>query len=174
MLLNDTRVVALLDRMAAPALETRGEHQQEQSPERAPAVGAVEHAALAGAANAVIWNESVAASSAPELIRARLRLAVESVLELGGGTLAEQRLTLERLAGAADTVVVLTPAWEPPLLEFVDFLGELRAVVGASPSIIVMPVAEDARAITAIERENWSRAVGQARDTRAYIEVGEA
>jgi hypothetical protein len=174
MLVSDSRVTALLDRLTAPDLETRGEPSAAPAALRTPAAASVARAELAGSARSVIWNDSVAADAAGELIQSRLRLAVGTVLELGGGSLADQRQTLERLAKTQDPVVVLTPAWEPPLLEFVDFLGELRTVIGPSASIIVVPVAEDARAITAIERENWSRAVGRARDPRAYVEAGDA
>ncbi|HUF72343.1 MAG TPA: DUF2868 domain-containing protein, partial [Gammaproteobacteria bacterium] len=177
LLLNDSRVVALLDRMTAPALETRGERPATGTPQPLPAAGAAGAAArtaLEGQASALIWNDSVASDAAPALVRSRLGAAVNAVLALGGGSLAEQRQTLERLAGTVDPVVVLTPGWEPPLLEFVDFLGELRAVLGSKPSIIVMPVAEDGRAISSVEHENWSRAVGRTGDPRAYVETGDA
>jgi len=174
LLLQDPRVVALLDRMAAPALETRSVRPGEASPAPTPAGRAAERAAPEGQATALIWNESLAADRAPELIRSRLGVGAGTVLATGGGSLAEQRQTLEQLAGTADAVVVLTPGWEPPLLEFVDFLGELRGVLGSAPSIIVMPVAEHGQAITAIEHENWSRAVAKARDPRAYVETGDA
>jgi hypothetical protein len=37
----------------------------------------------------------------------------------------------------------------------------------------VLPIAEDGRAVTAIERENWSQAVGRTGDPRAYVEAGD-
>jgi hypothetical protein len=174
LLLHDSRVVALLDRMAAPALETSGEQPAEGTPEPLPAAGTAAPTALEGRASALIWNGSAAAGAAPGLVGSRLGVAISTVFELGVGSLAEQRQMLERLAGTDDPVVVLTPGWEPPLLDFVDFLGQLRAVLGPAPSIIVMPVAENGQATLAVERENWSRAVERTGDPRAYVETGDA
>ena len=70
------------------------------------------------------------------------------------------------------TVVVLTPAWEPPLLELLDFLGELRRRVGREHSIVVAPIADGAHAVTSLEHETWARAVGRLRDPKLYVEAG--
>ena len=136
--------------------------------------GNADKAALAGAASALIWNQSVAAAAAADIVGQRLGLTVANPLEAGGGSLAEEKQTLARLEGTADPVIVLTPGWEPPLLEFVDFLGELRAAIGPAPSIVVLPVAEPGSELTAVERENWRRAVGRSADPRAYVETGDA
>jgi hypothetical protein len=173
LLLSDSRVVALLDRMGTPALETRALQPGEQTPPSAHAAGTVARAEFAGTASAVIWNQSAAADEASELIRSRLGFAVATVLNAGGGSLDEERQSLSRLANTPDPVVIVTAAFEPPLLEFVDFLGTLRTIIGDSPSIIVLPIAEDRRAVTAIERENWSQAVGRTGDPRAYVEAGD-
>ena len=60
------------------------------------------------------------------------------------------------------------------MLEFVDFLGELRTAIGDDPSIVVMPVADGARPLTDIECDNWRVAVGRSADPRAYVETGDA
>jgi hypothetical protein len=174
LLLSDPRVAALLDRMSAPDLETRAPRPADRAMAAAPAAGAVARAELAGKASAVVWNQCVTADRAGELILARLGFSVATVLEAGGGSLDTERKALEQFAATRDPVVVLTPAWEPPLLEFVDFLGALRGVIGEAPSIVVVPVAENGGAIDAIERDNWSRAVGRSGDPRAYVEPGDA
>jgi hypothetical protein len=51
-------------------------------------------------------------------------------------------------------------------------LGELRRRAGAEHSIVVAPVADGARAMTAVEHETWSRAVGRLRDPKLYVEAG--
>lgn len=174
LLLSGSQVAALLDRMAAPALETRGRGLADETAKRAPAAHSVARADLSGKAAAVIWNQSVDPAAAGEAVLVRLGFSVSTVLEAGGGALDAERKALARLADTHEPVVVLVPAWEPPLLEFVDFLGSLRAAIGDSPSIIVVPVTEDGGAVDAIERDNWSRAVGRSGDPRAYVESGEA
>jgi len=68
--------------------------------------------------------------------------------------------------------VVFTPAWEPPLLELLDFLAELRRRVGAAASIVVTPVPDGERAVTEVERATWSSAIARLADPRAYVETG--
>ena len=103
----------------------------------------------------------------------RLGLNVHSTTAAGGGSLADDRETLAALTRSTNPVVVLVPAWEPPLLEFVDFLGLLRRAAGTDASIIVMPVGENGEPPAASERETWSRAVARSGDSRAYVETGD-
>ena len=173
LLVSDARVLALLERMNAPDLETRGVMPAEPAPQPAPAAGTVSRAELAGPASVIIWGQCVGNEQARDVVAARLGFAATTVLEAGSGALAQDRQSLGLLAATSDPVVVLTPSWEPPLLEFVDFLGELRGAIGPSRSIVVVPVPEDGQEIGASERENWSRAVGRARDPNACIDPGD-
>jgi len=68
--------------------------------------------------------------------------------------------------------VVLTRAWEPPLLEFLDFVAALRSALGSEPSIIVSPVAESTTGVEPQQRETWSRAIGRLADPHLYLETG--
>jgi hypothetical protein len=67
---------------------------------------------------------------------------------------------------------VLTPAWEPPLLEFDDFIAGLRRAIGPARSILVVPVGESLRDATRTEADNWSLAVGRIGDPHTYVEAG--
>ena len=100
---------------------------------------------------------------------------MQTVAEAGGGRgLAADRAALERLAAdPAKATVVFTPAWEPPLLELLDFLGELRRHVGDS-AIVVAPVPDGARAVTGVERDTWTRAIARLGDPKLYVETGTA
>ncbi|HMB73232.1 MAG TPA: DUF2868 domain-containing protein, partial [Gammaproteobacteria bacterium] len=172
-LLNDPRVAALLDRMSAPNVETRGA-SQEQSQAVDPLPGEVApHAPPKGSAGAVIWGQAMSATQAAEFARARLGLSLTDIVEAGTGTLDADRETLACFAGGSDPVVVLTPAWEPPLLEFVDFLASLRANLASARSIVVVPVGEAMQEISSEEHENWNLAVRRSGDPRAYVETGD-
>ena len=97
------------------------------------------------------------------------------VAEAGAGQLDDDRAALEQLAAeSAETLIVFTPAWEPPLLELRDFLAELRRRIGPAASIVVAPVPDGARAVTDVERATWQRAIAQLADPKMYVETGAA
>ena len=174
LLLGHPAVTALLDRMASPMIETEAaEHDSAVPPSIGLAAGPPRP--ITGSAWAVIWERSVPVASVRDYARAHLALDVTSVGEAGGGKLAADGATLERLASdAPGTLIVLTPAWEPPLLELLDFLAEIRRRVGASASIIVVPVPDGARAVSDVETATWTRAIGRLRDPKLYVEAGAA
>jgi hypothetical protein len=172
LLLDNPRVTALLDRMSAPEIATSVEHAQQRGIAAAPA-SAKPRPAVNGTANAVIWNECIDADLAADAARSTLGLTLDVVSAAGSGTLEDDRAALRAVAKDARSVLVIAPAWEPPLLEFGDFLGELRAALGAGPSIVVLPIGERGTASTALERETWTRAVQRNADPQLYVEAGE-
>jgi len=172
LLLDDARVTALLDRMASPAVETAAaEHGEQAAP---PSSDAVAYREATGRARAVIWEGCSSAAAARAHARSRLGLELDAVVEAGGSrTLGADRQALDAISSTEpSTVVVFTPAWEPPLLELLDFLGELRRRVGLEHSIVVAPIADEARTVTGVEHETWARAVGRLRDPKLYVEAG--
>lgn len=175
LLLEDSQVTALIDRMAAPEIETAAPEHDD-----APAVdvraAAPAPRGITGSAHALIWEGSLSPDAARQYARERLGLDVVGIAEAGGGSaLTSDRAVLERLAAdVSQTLVVFTPAWEPPLLELLDFLAELRSRVGATASIVVTPVPDGARAVTDVERATWSRAIARLADPRVYVETGTA
>jgi hypothetical protein len=95
------------------------------------------------------------------------------VTAAGGGELFVDRAALEQLASdATRTLIVFTPAWEPPLLELLDFLAELRRRIGSAVSIVVAPVPDGPRAVNDVERATWTRAIARLADPKLYVEVG--
>jgi hypothetical protein len=173
LLLDDPQVTALLDRLSAPEVDLRVTHSAHRAT-RPPAT-ADTRPALDGTAHAVIWSQSVSRDAARTLARDALGLGLEAIAEAGGGrSLDDDKAALETVAKGADTIVVIVPGWEPPLLEFTDFLTALRATLGDAPSIVVVPVGEGATPAAAVERETWTRAVGKSEDPRLYVEAREA
>jgi hypothetical protein len=172
LLLEDSQVTALIDRMAVPAIETAAS-EHEGGPRDDPG-GAPVAPAIGGRAQALIWEGSLAVDAARDYARRHLGLDVREVEEAGGGrALATDRAALERLAAdASQTLVVFTPAWEPPLLELLDFLREVRRRVGAAVSIVVTPVPHRESPVTDVERATWRRAIARLQDPRMYVETG--
>jgi hypothetical protein len=174
LLLDNPAVTALLDRMASPRIETAG---AEHDPVPADDNGTppAETRPITGNARALIWENSVPPDAARAYARRQLGLDVTTVIAAGAGDLSADRAALERLATeAAQTLLVLTPAWEPPLLELLDFLAELRRRVGPVVSIVVAPVPDESRAVSDVERATWTRAIGRLADPKLYVETGAA
>jgi Protein of unknown function (DUF2868). len=88
--------------------------------------------------------------------------------------MVDDRAALEQAGDGAHPVVVFAPAWEPPLLELLDFLAELRRRLGTAASIVVTPVPEGAREVSTLELETWMRAMGRLADPHLYVETGAA
>lgn len=174
LLLEDPRVTALLDRMAAPAIETTAPAPEDAR--RPPALPDTSHPrGLVGNARAVIWAGSIDPAAADSHARRVLGVGLSTIVEAGGGrTLDEDRAAVAQLRGGTGAVVVFTRAWEPPLLEFLDFVAQLRSALGAAPSIVVSPIAEDAAPVDAAHRDTWARALGRSADPHLYLETGAA
>lgn len=173
LLLDDARVTALLDRLASPALHLAADVAE--IGREAPTENVARPGRDGGGAAAVAWAEAVDADIAARTLRTRL--AAELLPPLfsagGGASLDEDGRTIERLAALdAKRVVVFTRAYEPPLLEFVDFLRALRVRLGASPSIVVCPMPEPGREVTPDQIDTWRRTLGRAHDARLYVEAG--
>jgi len=74
---------------------------------------------------------------------------VTSIWTAGGATTPEddQRVlhaAAEALRARSSTprvLLMLVKAWEPPMLEVVDFLGALRRAIGEGERIVVLPIA---------------------------------
>lgn len=173
LLLDDARVTALLDRMRSPSLHLAAERPE---PARA-AVGSVPLNAApsaGGTAAAVIWGDSVEAAAVEgaviELLSAPLASAPFSAG--GGATLDHDRDTIERIGTLAPRhVVVFTRAYEPPLLDLLDFIRELRGSLGEAASVIVCPMPEPGRGVAPEELDAWRRTLAALRDTRLYVEA---
>ncbi|HEU4619160.1 MAG TPA: DUF2868 domain-containing protein [Gammaproteobacteria bacterium] len=175
LLLEDARVTALLDRMATPEIETAADAADLEQQAGPPPAGRAPPT-IAGSAAGVIWSHGVDEPEAAAYARERLGLELAMLIEAGGErALDEDRAAIEALRAAGQrTIVIFTPAWEPPLLEFLDFVAALRRELGAGASILVTPVAEDDRVVTDVESDMWSRAVGRLADPGVYLEVGGA
>jgi len=173
LLVEDPRVTALCDRMDSPVVETSAiepEHPRlyHTVPERA-------HPPKdSDSGRAVIWSGSIDRGSADSYARGHLGIALGTIVEAGGDRpLSADRDALETITAAnGSTLVIFTRAWEPPLLEFLDYLAALRRNLGPRQSIIVVPVPETSDGVTAVEHATWAKAVAQLADPHLYVEAG--
>ena len=124
-------MTALLDRMASPEIETAAA-EHDVAPPLEIGVPPTARRPITGSARAVIWEGSLPADAARDYARRHLGLDVD---ERSRGRRRRARAPIApRSSGSQQTprstLIVFTPAWEPPLLELLDFLAELRRRVG--------------------------------------------
>ena len=175
LLLDDPRVTALLDRMATPEIETGAAEHDDRPVDKGPPP-ARPPGSLGSAARGVIWSHGIAPGAARDYARGRLGLELTALVEAGGSPElgADREAVDEITAAGAGPLLVFTPAWEPPLLEFLDFLSALRERAGENVSIVVTPVPEPEQQVSEVERDTWARAIGRLADPRVYVETGAA
>ena len=104
----------------------------------------------------IIWaNVPVRDSEVRQHIMQHLDVQVTSIWTAGGATAPEddQRVlhaAAEALRDRSSTprvLLILVKAWEPPILEVVDFLGGLRRAIGEGERIVVLPIAMSLQAL---------------------------
>ena len=66
-------------------------------------------------------------------------------------------------------LVIFSKGWEPPLLEFSDFLEALRASIGAAATLVVVPINTRGDGIEPGDREIWAQFLGRHGDPRLYV-----
>lgn len=134
---------AVLDRMNNEYVETRALDAEASEAavviDAAPAPAPVPRSVRA----IVNWAE---VPLGDEALRKLLGAADAPVLHCGGARgLEEDGRAIASLRGGDNGggVVVATKSWEPPMLEVVDFLGDLRRALGPGVSVTLTPLALD-------------------------------
>jgi len=143
------------------------------------AVTAHPHAPRTPRVRAVRWSGlALADPDAAGLVRAALGSELAGTTSGGAGSGKSDAALTAELAEAIDPPALLVKAWEPPLAEFRDWLGELRAALGDGAPIFVLPVAEAADGAPALaagpHARTWSRCLDAAGDPWLFVVAGEA
>ncbi len=171
LLLDDPEVTALLDRLDTPLIGLGGEAgvNDAEAPAR-PAPGP-EEAAGEGGVVGLIWNGALSGDRARAWLTGHLGAAAADLVDVGILQSAPERLAaLDAVAGGeVRRLVLMTKGWEPPLLEFMDFIGLLRERFGTGPSITVVPIDVEGAAVRRADRTVWARALGRLGDPRLYV-----
>jgi hypothetical protein len=177
LLLDDPRVTALLDRMNAPEVAMRASapaaSPEGLAGERATPPFTAARSGIAPAAG-IVWSGALGADDARGYAASHLGWTLAHVADAGGDRpLEADRAAIETVAAARPAVVfVFVRCWEPPLLDFVDFLRELRGRIGERTSLVVVPVAPGTDAVDSAASAPWSRALARLADPHLYLEAG--
>jgi hypothetical protein len=170
LLLDDPQVRALLDRMRAPEIQLGSPDLE--LPARAATVRAAVPPKDLQHALAILWSNPISKVLVREWVVQHLQLGISKEIA-AGVTLSADREALEQAAACRPTsILIIVRAWEAPLLDLRDFIVELRGHVGASCSLIVVPVGVDAALATTSQAETWSRWTAQIADPALYVASG--
>lgn len=155
-----SEVSALLDRLRAPALRLG---EDVEAPAQAGAATPPDHKLPIQFSNAaaVSWN---GAHPVGQIGQAGELVALSST-----DSDVERRQSIQGLAKDAEQVMIFTKGWEPPLLEFLDLLRDIRDALGAAPSIVVAPVGLADQALGPTDLAVWRQSVASLGDARTYV-----
>lgn len=169
LLREDPEVTALLDRLNTPRVSYEGEaeSQVDSSQDALPAPAAVP---LDESAGVIVWNDAASTAAVGDFLQTHLGIAAAppvalSILQEEG----ERRRRLSDVDSGVRRLFVFTKGWEPPLLEFSDFLDTLRSHFGPQVSLTVVPVDVGGESVRPDGREVWARALARQHDPRLYV-----
>ena len=166
-------VLALLDRLTPPHVDFGPELPEEGGIETgskaAPPPAAVDEGTAI-----LIWNQALTEEAASAWVSERLSALAGAVLcvGVGRGTAGWAAMLAEFFAAEGkpfSRVVIFSKGWEPPLLEFADFLEALRHRLGQAATIVVVPINTRGDGIDPAEREIWAEFLGRHDDPRLYV-----
>jgi len=176
MLLDDSEVTALLDRLNSPMVSLEGSAEEGELETPVAPLPAMPSArdyaggATDGDAVIVVWNGAVSEETAVAWARRVLGASAHTSLSLSVlQDESEQRGLLESCRASASRILLFTKGWEPPLLEFMDFLGLLREHFGSDCSLTILPLNLQKTGVDPDDRQVWSQALGRLRDPRLYV-----
>jgi hypothetical protein len=173
LLLEDAGVAALLDRMRNELVDAPASPPDRQA---SPAIAApaVPKAPVRGGVAALVWSEALSHDRVARRARDRLGVVVSgSPAAAGGGmALAEDQVAADVLVRQEPAlVVVFVRAWEPPLLELLDFLKGLRRRLPAA-HFLIHPVPESGAIADAEEVNTWQRSIAALADKGIHVDAG--
>ncbi len=172
LLCRNPEVLALLDRLRPPHVDFGPELNEEQDAGSAVRASAPTLPADDGTV-LLIWNEALAENAARQWLAGRMATTGGALLNVGtrDGAAGWARV----LDGVVDQpspatrLVIFSKGWEPPLLEFSDFLEVLRARIGDAATMVVVPINIRGDGIDPTDREIWAGFLGRHGDPRLYV-----
>jgi hypothetical protein len=163
------RLTAVLRRIRLASVQTVSAEQEQRTEAFTLHPFSITNDLTAIDAQPIVINWS-AVPLADDVLQQHLR--PRQILSAGGAATMEADQAVVAQLGADRTnteeIVILVKAWEPPLLEFVDFVRSVRQALGRNRSILVLPVAVNAagqpQAASESQTGVWQRKLTQLGD----------
>ena len=170
-------VADLRDRLDSQWIVT-GSDGDEAEPRAAPARVQAQNAPRPARVRAVRWSGvTLADAEIRALVSAALGSDLTGVIDGGAGSSRSDAALIDLLAAAGEAPALLVKAWEPPLAELLDWLGELRLALGAGVPILVLPLAIGAGGRLALaagrDARIWTRRLDTAGDPWLFAVTAE-
>jgi len=169
----------LRDRLKRPHVETRAPGADPDAPLPA-ASGNAEKGVLelgGGSIAALTWGGvGLDEDRLSAALEARFAARLGSHHVVGGIDAGADRIALEALAamGGEGAVVLVVEAWEPPVADYIDFVGELREVLGKGRTVMVALCnrGEDGALLPAVPAQctQWRRRLAELGDPWLRVE----
>ncbi|HEY5646507.1 MAG TPA: DUF2868 domain-containing protein [Pseudomonadales bacterium] len=170
LLCQHAEVLALLDRLKPPRVDF-GPEERPGTRQSMGAVAAPPAVEPDSRSIALVWNGALGVDAVNRWGQAHLGGAFGGLFSLSSRSgQAGTRAELARLPEKLSRVVVFTKGWEPPLLEFADFLQALRHALGAGAVLIVVPIDTRGVGVSASDRKVWSAFLAGHDDPRLYVQ----
>lgn len=166
----------LLARMNSPLVSTTARLPEKSAKYFSGGDSTTPETPIVGAQCAVIvWSAGIGSVDDQQALESRLRaMGVEPLGFLAAGgrhTTQQDNATLASLCREATAgVAIIVKSWEPPLLEFVDFLQSVRARCSGRQAIIVL-LSGGEDGVVERDRETWRSTLRQLKDPDLHIEV---
>jgi hypothetical protein len=171
LLLDDTGVRALLDRMDSAVLESAANGGDAMPEAEGAGSDGGNRLRLADRARVLVWNRALQDDGLEQWLAQRMGTGITQRLQAGADSIAADQAAIDALDPNDRTMLlVLTKAWEPPMLDFTDFLSRLRERLGSDASIVVVPVGIDGGAPDAESTKTWRLALSKHRDSGVYVQ----
>jgi hypothetical protein len=177
--LDHAELQRLRDRLKRPHVETRAPGTDPDAPLPAGA-GNGETQAIdlgEGPMEALTWcGVGLDEASLAAALEARFGVRPAALHEVGGIDAGADRAALDALAASPGrgAVALVVEAWEPPVADYVDFVGELRRVLGAGRPLVVALCnrGEDGALLPAgpAQRLQWRRRLAELGDPWLRVE----
>lgn len=159
----------VLARMNAPLVNTESPQQAESSSHLVTRPGLPGRQSSRPLTCAVIkWSGS--APDEKQMLAAGLKSGQQ--FDAGGRHSPAEDREVARLAGRTEEegIAIIAKSWEPPMLEFVDFIRLLRQHTAPARPLIVMLQPLDGERVSPEQLESWETTVATIADPWLYVE----
>jgi len=162
----------LLARMNSPLVSTLAEEPEHAftiATDRATGKPDATHYAVR--CPVIDWSGACDATDDMAAPLAALGIEALKFLRAGGRQTTEQDLELiaSLCQGRPEGVCILAKAWEPPMLDLLDFVRGIRQQCGRKKPLIVL-LRGGPEGVTAADRETWQLTLGQLGDPDLHVE----